>query len=136
MNLRSESQKNQNKKNKKSPARNRQSLNIEKIVNRNLKLEQTLLSGIKLMASMPDNIKQRIAEAYYYEFIYVRAEEMPTKELQDKWTKIIGKITREPPVNVKDVLKRMRKNTCRSIVRDICDVYDGYVNFDWKHQKI
>ena len=101
------------------------------VMRRNIKSEYELFLTIRWLASESTNIKKRIETAYWAHFIYVKAESMPTKKMQDKTIKIQKRLTKNNTKTVHDTIRCWPLKSCRKIVQEICDLYDDLMSFEW-----
>ena len=89
-------------------------------------------AAVRLLAHWSDNIKERLANAYEFHFCYINIDEMPTEDLKKKLFNAQTKLTNNHTLPVREAIRKMRLKTCRGLAEDICDIYDGYVHFEWK----
>jgi len=100
----------------------------------NYKFKEELWKAITYLASNSKPLKKRIEEAYAYHVIYLDPNDIPTEHYRKVLMTIKNKLTKNHTVPSHEALHRMRLNTCRSIVTDLCDIYDEYIHFDWNKQ--
>ncbi len=100
---------------------------------RNYKAEQELWLTVRSLAWQSEPIKKRISESYYYHLIYVQPEDMPTEILKKKLAKILDRLTTKNKkiISVTDAIYYWPIKSCRSIIQDICDIYDEFIHFEW-----
>lgn len=107
-------------------------LRKEKIMRRNPKAEWELWSAVLSLAHRPDNIRERLANAYEFHFCYINDDDMPTEELEIKLSNAQTKLTKNHTQPVREAIKKMRLTTCKAIADDICYLYYDYAHFKWK----
>ncbi len=104
------------------------------VMRRNYKFEQELWAAIQCLASNSTNIKKRLERAYEYHIVYLMPESIPQKENRKKLIKIKNKLTKNHTKPVSEAIYYLPLKSCRAMVSDLCDIYAGFIHFEWNRQ--
>lgn len=103
-------------------------------MHRDTKTEIELWRSIRIMASNIKRIKERLAAAYEYHFIYVKPGSMPTSDMRKKVEYINDRLTAKQTKPVIKAIHHWPLKSCCKIALDICDIYDEHIHFEWNSQ--
>src|SRR3989337_2109644 len=98
---------------------------------RNYKFEDELWRAIKGLASNSTDIKKRLELAYEYHLVYLEPDSIPQEMNRKKLIKIKSKLTKNHTMKVCDAIYYLPLKSCRAIAQDICDIYWGYIHYEW-----
>ena len=100
---------------------------------RNNKTEEELWLAVRSLAWQSENIKKRLSVSYDNHLIYVLADDMPTETLKKKLSKVHKRLTtkQDKLVPVSEAIYYWSYQSCRTIIQNICDIYDEYIHFEW-----
>ena len=100
---------------------------------RNHKFESELWSAIKCLASNSMDIKKRLERVYEYHLIYLEPDFIPQGKNRKKFTRIKNKLTKNHTARVCEAIYHLPLKSCRSIAKDICDIYWEFTHYEWHH---
>lgn len=98
---------------------------------KNIYTEEQLWRAVRILASHPKSIKERLAVAYDFHLSLVMSESMPTKEWQKKIEGIKERLTKKYTKPVSEAIYYWKLRDCQAAAAAICDAYDSYIHFNW-----
>ena len=100
---------------------------------RNLKFEYELWLTVCSLACNSEPLKKRLAKAYEFHISYLDPQFIPQESNRQKLTSLINKLTKDQSMPVCEAIHLTQLKTCRKIAKDLCDIYDDFIHFEW-HQ--
>lgn len=97
-------------------------------IRRNHKFESELWRAIVYLAKNSTGIKKRLEDAYEYHIQYLTPDSIPQEIYRNKLAALQNKLTKKHTMPVSEAIHHLPFKSCRSIVQDLCDIYDAYIN--------